>query len=111
MIFIDQRPSYEAFKNMESFIDKVDDEFGRELARALSYNRPFSRFRNLVFNSEYKQAWHEHHKQCQREAAQEWMEVNEVTVEGDRLVSPQAFEFHYLEYFQEDLLDNELFEN
>ncbi len=111
VIFIEHRPAFEAFNNMETFIDKVDEEFGLKLRRALRYNRPFSRFKTLVLNSEYRQLWHEHHNKCRREAAQQWMEENKVTVEGDRLVSPYAFEFHYLEYFEDELLDSELFEN
>lgn len=111
LVAIEHRPAFEAFNNMETFIDKVDEEFGLKLRRALRYNRPFSRFKTLVLNSEYRQLWHEHHNKCRREAAQQWMEENKVTVEGDRLVSPYAFEFHYLEYFEDELLDSELFEN
>jgi len=50
--------SHESFKIMEAFSESVEDkEFGEQLFRMLSKSKPFAGFKNMIDQSEYRQAW------------------------------------------------------
>jgi len=50
--------SYDSFKVMERFAEKMSDAGMREkLMDALNRRRPFSNFKHLIDNSDYRQEW------------------------------------------------------
>lgn len=109
---IETRPSHEGFKTMVDFLPYVEDERLRErLYKALSHSKPFSHFKNIIYHCDRKliMQWHNFHNEQLKKAAEEWMKDNKVTIEGTKLVSPNAKPFYFKEYFSDDLLDDDLF--
>ena len=57
-IKITKMDSTQSFQVMERFTDQIDSDYFREkLVNALNRRKPFSNFKYLVEQSEYRQAW------------------------------------------------------
>ena len=108
---IEQLPSVDNYNAMRDFVDIVEDEPTREkLTKALANAHPFRRFKTLVLNDNLlRPLWYNHLHKVQRNQALHWLDEHQVTLDGERLVSPQAFEFRFTDFFCDDLIDNELF--
>lgn len=112
VIKIEQLPSRDGYKIMVDFLDKVEDEKMREqIFAALSRTHPFRRFKQIVLSSPYRSQWYDHYNAAIAKSAREWLDENKVTVEAGELISPNSYEFHFTDYFEDDLLDMELFED
>ena len=62
-IEIEPPESYDSFKIMERFVEKVPDANLREkLIDALSRKRPFANFKSIVDNSDFRQDWFDFRK-------------------------------------------------
>jgi hypothetical protein len=74
-ISIDARPSYEAFKDMEAFIETVADiELRDRLLDALDRRRPFRRFKDVLIEfPEEQQQWYAFQNARLREHIVEWL--------------------------------------
>jgi len=59
--------SFESFQFMESFIDELPENesiLRNKLISALSHNHPFARFKAVIDNCPYRQAWFAHKQRC-----------------------------------------------
>jgi hypothetical protein len=58
LIKIEVLASFESFKIMERFTDKISDsEFKAELENILERKKPFQNFNNAIDNSDFRQEW------------------------------------------------------
>jgi hypothetical protein len=82
-IHIDPLDSSEAFRIMEDFVDELPDgEERRTLVRALSWQKPFSNFRQaLAEMPEIRQQWFAYHEQRMTQVAREWLEAEGIEAE------------------------------
>jgi len=56
--------SFESFKIMERFTDKIsEDYFKNSLEKILQKKKPFRNFKDVVENSDYREAWFEFKQQ------------------------------------------------
>lgn len=72
---IEPIPSRDAFRVMEDFVSGLPEgEQKRTLNRALSWKKPFSNFKQALYEMpELKEAWHAFHDASIRKAAEEWL--------------------------------------
>ncbi|MCX7007780.1 MAG: UPF0158 family protein [Kiritimatiellaeota bacterium] len=72
---IEPMPSSDAFRIMEDFVASLPDgEEQRTLTRALSWKKPFSNFKQALYEMpELKQQWHAFHDERIRKVAEAWL--------------------------------------
>ncbi len=72
---VEPLPSRDAFRIMEEFVSSLPEgEQRRTLNRALSWKKPFSNFKQAMYEMpELKTAWFEFHDARIREAAEKWL--------------------------------------
>ncbi len=77
---IEPLPSRQAFRIMEDFVARVPpDQRQRTLRRALAWKKPFSNFRQAMYEMpELKKSWDNFHDDRLRRAANDWLTANAI---------------------------------
>ena len=78
-----EMPSFEAFRVMEDFAYKVDDDFHDDLMEALNKGKPFANFRELVESSEYREEWFEYRNQRYLEYTERLLKEEDIEFESN----------------------------
>ncbi len=75
-IMIDPMPSRDSFRFMEEFVESLPDgEDKRILERALEWRKPFSNFKNALYDMpEIRERWFVFKNECMRRYILEWIE-------------------------------------
>ncbi len=75
-ILIDPMPSRDSFRFMEEFVESLPDgEDKRILERALEWRKPFSNFKNALYDMpEIRERWFVFKNECMRRYILEWIE-------------------------------------
>ncbi|MGM0573392.1 MAG: UPF0158 family protein [Bacteroidota bacterium] len=84
-----EMPSYEAFRIMEDFAYRVDDDFHEELLDALQRRRPFANFKELVEASGYREEWFEYKDQRYIDYVEKALRDEEVEFESKSYINDE----------------------
>ena len=87
VVEIDRVPSREAFRAMEAFADEQPERVANKLYRALSGNRSFARFKAAADVLDLVEEWYDYQNNWYKEKAEEWMQENGVSFNGEKIVS------------------------
>ena len=78
-----EMPSFEAFRVMEDFAYKVDDDFHDDLMETLNKGKPFANFKELVESSEYRKEWLEYRDQRYLEYTERLLREEDIEYESN----------------------------
>jgi len=73
---VETMPSRDSFRFMEEFVESLPDgEDKRTLERALAWKKPFSNFKNALYDlPEIREQWFAYKDECMRRYVMEWLE-------------------------------------
>ncbi|RMG19698.1 MAG: hypothetical protein D6730_21045 [Bacteroidetes bacterium] len=90
---IDRIPSSDAFREMQAFVEEVDDlEVQHHLANSLRQPKPFRRFKDALLDyPEYRECWFEYRDAYEKELAKEWLIDHGILNPEDLGEDPEAY--------------------